>query len=458
MFLEKLGQIKKARENWLANYLNPEIIAFCNKQGIFLPPLTNPKDSDNNWGNIKWHIRNRLRQSDDLIEMFPQYLNKADLLADYLKNYDLSILPLNLTQKEGVKKFLPELGFTPIIDPYGVQRECSVITREFSGKKYYLSTYKKNYGTLLPIVSNGSTRIICPIGCRACYRGHQTRFKNPLLLIHGDGSSEAVSIPAPDIQFNWLVEEWNTNFVLAGVYDILISGGEPLMLPNQTWEKILKELGTAKHLKCFRICTGALFLGLPFRFDEEFIGLLTNFRGKTGVQIKIAAHVSHPENITPEVVYFAKKISTQGIEILPQIPLEPEINFWSNDLERTAATLTRLDRLLSLTAGRPYKWIIDLQRGISLLSAIEIWRRLHDRHQTEADVTRPTSLAILLPIPEGNLNLSYHSLWAIKMEVDKRNNLVHYRIPHPAGVWVDYNEPLQKGVNDTPQRLKSLMI
>lgn len=128
-------------------------------------------------------------------------------------------------------------------------------------------------------------------------------------------------------------------------------------------------------------------------------------------------------------------------------------SFW-----RRARTI----RGLALAVGaRGYKWIIDMQRrrvseGVSMLSAIEVWRGLHDGHQGESDITRPTSLALFFPHERGNLNLSFHSLWAMRMEVDIPRATVRYRLPHPAGGWLDYEEPLWKGVNDNPDRLLEL--
>jgi len=445
-------QLDNIRACWLEKNLDEETRTICQRHNIAIPK-TEKQESSEVWGDWKWHISARVHDLMSFLLLFPQYQGQEHELSEWLKSYDLSILPLNLLQPEGVQKFLPRPGLVPAPDPYGVQQEHSIVLREEDGKKFYLATRKPGYATFLPILSGGASRVFCPIGCAGCYRGAQTRFNEPLRIIKKDGTTEDIQIPQPVEQIRWLVERWNLDPQFSEVYDILISGGEPMILPNSVWKQMLDELKNAKYLKSLRICTGALFLGLPFRFDDEFIGILTDFRKTTGVSIKMSTHISHPENITPEAIFFARKILRAGIEILPQIPLEGGVNFWMDDLQRTARTLRQLDRLLALAVGtRAYKWIVDMQKrrvnqGVSIISAIEVWRILHDGHCGESDITRPTSLALFFPHERGNLNLSFHSLWAIKKQVDQKRAVVRYKIPHPAGGWLDYEEPLWPGAN-----------
>jgi L-lysine 2,3-aminomutase len=458
-----VNELKKIRAAWLTKNLDPETLAVCRRQKVEVPSFqgADPGQGED-WGNWHWHIRNRLTSVEDLIELFPQYLTKKTAAEEWLKNYDFSIMPLNLMLKNGVGKFLPQIGLIPASDPYGVQQEKSVVWEELKGRKYYLATRKPGYATFLPILGGSADKVFCPIGCAGCYRGLQTRFGQPLKLNKEDDTVEDLAIPSPVDQIRMLAKRWNSDPEFRDVYDILISGGEPMTLSNATWSEILQELAKAEYLKSFRICTGALFLGLPFRFDGEFISLLAGFHKQTGASVKISAHVSHLENITPEAVFFARRLIAAGIEILPQMPLEPGVNFWPDDLQKTTETLRQLDRRLALAVGtRSYKWIVDIQKrrinqGVSILSVIEVWRRLHDGHIGESDIDRPTSLALFFPHERGNLNLSYHSLWAIKMTVDQNKRVAQYDLPHPAGGWVKYEEPLWEGVNDDPARLQKL--
>lgn len=455
-----IQEMRAARAAWLAANLDDESRAVCHRNGIEIP-AHGAAAATTSWGDWRWHVRNRLtdRSMEEFIAMFPSYKTREVELRSYCGSYDLSILPLNLLQQDGVVKFLPRLGLQHAKDPYGVQQEHSVVTKVDGEKIYYLATHKPDYATFLPILGSGAGRVYCPIGCAGCYRGQQTRRHESLALIKSDGSKETVFIPDPVTQMRWLVEEWNTNPDFKEVYDVLVSGGEPMMLTNGVWAKMLEALAQAKHLRVLRICTGTLFLGLPFRFDDEFVQLLVNFRKKTGVQVKMSVHVSHPDNVTPEAEMFARRLIRAGVELLPQIPLEEGVNFWERDLKRTMSTLRRLGRLLAFAVGtRPYKWIVDMQGTVSLLSVIKVWRDLHDSHLGESDLTRPTSLALFFPMKEGNLNLSFHTLFAMKMRVDRERGVVTYHIPHPDGKMMEYEEPLKKGINDDPAILEGMKM
>lgn len=455
---EYMKELHLQRGSWIQKNVSAEERALCLKHGITIPEGENSSDKTS-WGDWKWHLQQRLTSNyaDAFLALFPEYQGREELLREYLGSYDLSILPLNLSQPEGIKKFLPRLGLRHSPDPYGVQKHDAVVLKEHEGKRYYLSTHKKGYASFLPILGGGAGRVFCPVGCAGCYRGPQTRLHEPLAVSQADGSRETVWIPTPEQQTQWLVEEWNSNPEFADVYDVLFSGGEPMMLSNETWRDMMQYLKEAKHLKSFRVCTGSLFLGLPFRFDDELIRTFTEFREQTGIQVKLSVHVSHPEHITPEALHYANKLKKAGVELLPQCPLEPGVNFWMDDLDKTEDVLRTLDRSLSLAVGtRAYKWILDMQGGVSLLPAIEVWRRIHDRHQEESDITRPTSFALFLPQAEGNTNLSYHSLWAIQMQVDKEHGVVRYQLPHPSKKMVSYEEPLIEGVNDDISRLEAL--
>ncbi len=154
---------------------------------------------------------------------------------------------------------------------------------------------------------------------------------------------------------------------------------------------------------------------------------------------------------------YAHRLIKAGIELLPQCPLEQGVNIWNEDILRSIETLKELDRLLTIAVGtRPYKWILDMQGEVSLLTGIKVWKELHDRHQGESDITRPTSFAVFSPQPAGNLNISWHTLWAMEMSVDKEKGVVIYRIPHPGGVWIEYTERIWEGINDNSKILEEL--
>lgn len=340
--------MKQARGIWLNQILDDEIRNICQQNDIKIPICHGKGKSP--WGNWQWHLKHRLTdQSLDLfLKLFPRY--QGQKLETYCEDFNLSILPLNLLLGSDVlSKFLPEIGFVAKEDPYGCVREESTIYQENMRGKIYLGSRKPKYKTILMILSSIADRVNCPIGCAHCYR--PARFKNRKWeLIKDDGIREPLMFLPPTNHAAELVKRWNNDPLLSDAYDLILSGGEPLMLSNTTIKEMLKELGKAKYLKTLRICTGTVFLGLPFRIDDELIQIFKDFEKKTGVIVDFNVHLSHPANFSPEAIMAARKIREAGFDILTQVPLEEGVNFWRNDIPRTIEILRRVARLTQFVA------------------------------------------------------------------------------------------------------------
>ena len=78
----------------------------------------------------------------------------------------------------------------------------------------------------------------CSAGCSNCYRGHQTREITKFKSINPDGSEQDVYFPSPTEQVERLVRRWNQEE--NPPEDILFSGGEPMDISIEEWQKSLK--------------------------------------------------------------------------------------------------------------------------------------------------------------------------------------------------------------------------
>jgi hypothetical protein len=96
-----------------------------------------------------------------------------------------------------------------------------------------------------------------------------------------------------------------------------------------------------------------------------------------------------------------------------------------------------------------------MQGSVPLLNAIRVYRALFDRHQIDSNIVRPVSFELFTTHPVGNLNLSYHTLFAMKLRREGSNAI--YEIPHPAGGIVEWIEPLQEGINDSEDCLREAL-
>lgn len=406
------------------------------------------------------------------------YKGKKKEIKKVLENFDLSIRPINLcssiVNSEAIKNFLPEIGQKFTKDPFGIQRREHLVLDKMRGKLIYLATRKKEHGTYLTILN---VVAYCTAGCARCYRGEQTRELKTFTAINPDESEEIVYFLSPAEQVKRLIKKWNQE--KEPPEDILFSGGEPMNIKIEEWIKIIKELKKAKHLKFFRICTGDLFLGQPFRLiDERFLKAIEEFHKETGKSIKFACNLPHPKFITPEVVYVIMKLHKLGIgiEIQTQTPLEEGIlcfqktiqqkiksfekkklsdeeiiDAWAPSLAKSFNLLKELCVKISMLSDRPYKFIHDMQQSVSVIYNLVLYSLLSEPHIGTTDSSiRPTSFALFAPhLP--NLNLSFHSLQYIaKVEnaYFKNDDKIKIVLPHSVGAIVEYEEPYFSGIND----------
>ncbi len=127
---------------------------------------------------------------------------------------------------------------------------------------------------------------------------------------------------------------------------VLLSGGDPLILPDHFIKNILEKLIQIPHLKTLRINTRAL-LQNPFRITEEFARMLGDIQNKSwkshkntqnklprGKQIQVGTHFNHPKELTPEAITAIRRLQSKGIEIYNQTVLLKNINDDSKILQK----------------------------------------------------------------------------------------------------------------------------
>ncbi|HNV86513.1 MAG TPA: KamA family radical SAM protein [Candidatus Omnitrophota bacterium] len=125
------------------------------------------------------------------------------------------------------------------------------------------------------------------------------------------------------------------------VRDVLISGGDPLMLAAKRLDAILGRLRLIPHIEIIRIGTRFPVV-LPQRIDEELVGVLRKHR-----PLWLHTHFNHPKEITRESQSACDRILCAGIPVNNQTVLLKGVN-------DTVATMTRLCHGLVKMGVRPY--------------------------------------------------------------------------------------------------------
>jgi EF-P beta-lysylation protein EpmB len=117
--------------------------------------------------------------------------------------------------------------------------------------------------------------------------------------------------------------------------EIILSGGDPLSLSNESLEDLIRSLEEIPHLRRLRFHT-RFPIGIPERIDVGFLKILE----KTRFQIWFVIHCNHPKEMDGEVLSALSKIRSRGIPILNQSVLLKGVNDRLKVLEELSLLLT----------------------------------------------------------------------------------------------------------------------
>lgn len=104
------------------------------------------------------------------------------------------------------------------------------------------------------------------------------------------------------------------------IQEILISGGDPLMLTNYELKNIINSLIEVKSIKILRLGS-RIPVVLPERIDEELVEILSSVNG-----LWFATHFNHPNELTEKSLDACIRLIKSGVPILNQTVLLKGIN------------------------------------------------------------------------------------------------------------------------------------
>lgn len=104
------------------------------------------------------------------------------------------------------------------------------------------------------------------------------------------------------------------------IRDVLISGGDPLTMPQHMLERLLKRLRDIPHVEVVRIGTRVPCF-LPQRVTPDLVAMLSKYH-----PLWMNIHFNHPKEITPEVEVALARLANAGIPLGSQSVLMAGIN------------------------------------------------------------------------------------------------------------------------------------
>ncbi|WP_031515816.1 lysine 2,3-aminomutase [Desulfofalx alkaliphila] len=149
------------------------------------------------------------------------------------------------------------------------------------------------------------------------------------------------------------------------IRDVILSGGDSLLISNERLEYILWRLRRIKHLEIIRIGTRTPVV-MPMRITEDLCRLIKKYH-----PIYVNTHFNHPKEITAEAREACERLADSGIPLGNQTVLLRGVN-------DCPYTIKKLMHLLLMIRVRPYYiYQCDLSPGIeqfrtSIYRGIEI--------------------------------------------------------------------------------------
>lgn len=136
------------------------------------------------------------------------------------------------------------------------------------------------------------------------------------------------------------------------VRDVLLSGGDPLVLPDSRLEEILAELRSIEHVEIIRIGT-RMPVVLPMRITDELVRMIAKYH-----PVYVNTHFNHYKEITAEAARACARMADAGIPLGNQSVLLRDVN----DCPRIMKKLVQ--ELLMIRVKPYYLYQCDLTRGI----------------------------------------------------------------------------------------------
>jgi lysine 2,3-aminomutase len=277
-----------------------------------------PDCSPEQWSDWRWQMRNRIRSTADFARILSlsdderMALEQSQRFSSAITPYYTSLLgiepdsPLRRTVVPNVAEFSESHGDTE--DPLAEDSHSPVpgVIHRYPDRVLFLVTDH------------------CPVYCRYCTRSR---------LVGGNAD------------FDLTRRQWQRaiDYIAAtpAIHDVLISGGDPLIMGDDRLEWLLSRLSNIPHLDYIRIGSKVPVV-LPTRITASLCAML-----KRHHPLFMSIHITHPSELTAEASQACMRLADAGLPLGSQTVLLKGVN---DDAE----TLRDLMRGLLRIRVRPY--------------------------------------------------------------------------------------------------------
>jgi lysine 2,3-aminomutase len=261
------------------------------------PPTRRTHVDHDTWYDWRWQLRHMLRGAEDFA----------------------GVVALSDDEREGLSRSpgIFRVGATPyyasLMDPDNpdcpIRRQSIPSAREldFAAEELRDPLGEDSHNPVGSVVHKYPDRVLflvvdrCAIYCRHCNRRR---------MVGGDQPPTRADI---DQGIEYIARHRR-------IRDVLLSGGDPLLLPTEKLDQILGRLRAIDHVETIRLGT-RMPVVCPMRIDQSLCAAL-----KQHHPLYINTHFNHPKEITPEARAACERLVDSGIPMGNQAVLLRGIN------------------------------------------------------------------------------------------------------------------------------------
>lgn len=108
------------------------------------------------------------------------------------------------------------------------------------------------------------------------------------------------------------------------INNVLLTGGDPLMLSVRRLDEILTQLRALPHVRIIRLGSKVPAFE-PSRITDELLEMLARHTGPAA-RVYVMAHFNHPRELTSEALAGLARLQRAGVTVVNQTPLLRKVN------------------------------------------------------------------------------------------------------------------------------------
>ena len=361
---EDLSDMAKGAKAFKARYasgLDDEVIRMRaeNKRRI----LDHFGASEVEWDDWRWHTRNIVRDADTLaklVDLTDEEYQAVKMARENRIPFGITPYYLSLMDRESHRKrdaavraqVIPPLHYVREMTASKANRGTSMdfmIERDTSPIEGITRRYP-NIVILKPVMT-------CPQICVYCQRNWE---------IEDVYSQDAVlSEEKLDQAIQWIADTPEIN-------EVLVTGGDPLLLSDEKIEGLLERLAKIDHVERIRIGTRTP-VTLPQRMTDSLVKGINRFHLPGKREVILITHFEHLYEISPQAMAAVQQFRRYGMEVYNQLVY----TFFTSRKFETAALRHKL-RLIGVT---PYYTFNTKGKDETDEYRVPIARLLQEQHE-----------------------------------------------------------------------------